>query len=64
MGSGVTRHRRRTMNNAAQVAKVLFNELGEDDALKYADRIAMSNGPLAAEYAEAARIIRNQRRCK
>lgn len=43
--------------NPARVAQILIHDMGERAALAYALKISRSNGPLSAEYAEAARII-------
>lgn len=43
--------------NPSRVASVLAHDMGIEDGIKYANRIASANGPLSAEYAEAARIL-------
>lgn len=45
-----------------QVSRVLAAEFGIEGGIRYAERIASSNGPLATEYAEAADQLRAKRR--
>ena len=44
-------------SNSHETADILVRELGAKGALAYAEKIAAYDGPLSAEYADAARII-------
>lgn len=43
-----------------QIAETLLREFSRDKAIAYAEKIASQIGPLSADYAQAAEILKGQ----